>query len=221
MTSIVLLSGGLDSTVLLARAVRQGGVAGTLAVDYGQRHIRELDAAAGIAAHYGIPHRVLDLSAWGALLGSALTDSSIGVPDGHYADPAMAATVVPNRNAVLLMAAAGVAESLGASRVLIGVHAGDHAVYPDCRPEFIHAAAQAALLGTGGKVRIVAPFMSHTKADIAAFGAHLGAPMELSWSCYRGGARHCGTCGTCVERIEAFQDAGLPDPTVYAAGAAA
>jgi 7-cyano-7-deazaguanine synthase len=194
----------------------------TLAVDYGQRHIRELEAASGIAAHYGIPHHALDLSSWGALLkGSALTDTSRAVPDGHYADPAMAATVVPNRNATLLMAAAGVAESLGASKVLIGVHAGDHTVYPDCRPEFIAAAVHAAHLGTGGKVTIDAPFLHHTKARIAALGASLGAPMHLSWSCYRGGARHCGSCGTCVERIEAFRDSGVTDPTTYLIGSAA
>lgn len=222
MKQLVLLSGGMDSTALLAFALTRGPVAGTLAVNYGQRHVRELDAAGAIAARYAVPHHLLDFTSWGSLLaGSALTDGSVEVPEGHYASPAMALTVVPNRNATLLMAAAGVAESLEAGVVLTAVHAGDRPIYPDCRPEFIDAASRAALLGTGGKVGIEAPFADITKTDIARAGHRLGAPFALSWSCYRGGEHHCGTCGACAERREAFADSGVPDPTFYLTEAAA
>ncbi|QAY16200.1 Pre Qo pathway QueC-like protein [Arthrobacter phage Sonali] len=213
---VVLLSGGMDSTALLALAYSRGDVLGALSVNYGQRHVKELDAARAIADHYGVPHLVLDMTSWGSLLsGSALTDPEVEVPEGHYAAPNMAITVVPNRNATMLMAAAGVAESLGAEVVLTAVHAGDHAVYPDCRPEFIAAASLAARLGTGGKVSIDAPFVGISKTDIANVGATLRAPFELTWSCYKGGENHCGACGTCVERREAFTDSGVTDPTIY------
>lgn len=213
-TDLVLLSGGLDSTTLLAQYVTTTGVA--LSVNYGQRHARELVAAAAVAAHYGVPHVVLDLAGWGALLtGSSLTDRSVPVPHGHYAAPSMAATVVPNRNATMLMAAAGVAQARGLSRVLTAVHAGDHPIYPDCRPGFITAAARAAELGTDGAVTIAAPFVAVTKTDIARLAGELAVPIGLTWSCYEGGAVHCGLCGTCTERRDSLAEAGVPDPTEY------
>lgn len=219
---LVLLSGGMDSTALLALAKSRGPVVGALSVNYGQRHAVELDAARKVAEHFGVRHLVLDLTSWGSLLsGSALTDSSVEVPEGHYAAPSMAVTVVPNRNATMLMAAAGVAESLGADVVLTAVHAGDHHVYPDCRPEFIAAASLAANLGTGGKVSIDAPFVNISKTQIAELGEGYNAPFELTWSCYKGGEFHCGVCGTCVERREAFHDSGVTDPTIYFSGATA
>lgn len=212
---LVLFSGGMDSTVLLVHALAQGPVPGALSVDYGQRHgTKELAAARRIAIRHGVPHFVLDLSSWGSLLtGSALTDHGVPLPTGDE-DPA--ATVVPNRNAVMLMAAAGIAETVGASVVLIAAHAGDHAVYPDCRPPFITAASRAAELGTGGKVTVDAPFINLTKADICRLGHDLLAPLHLTWSCYRGGTRHCGTCGACRGRMAAFDESGNWDPTVYA-----
>lgn len=216
MRFIVLLSGGMDSTTALAWAATQGDVVECVSVDYGQRHRRELASAEQVAAHYGVPLRVLDLSSFAAALGgNALTDASVDVPEGHYADESMRATVVPNRNATFLMAAAGVAAAVGADAVVTAVHAGDHPVYPDCRPEFITAADEAARLGTGGAVRVLAPFVNDSKTDIARIGADLDAPLHLSWSCYNGRDRHCGRCGTCVERAEAFRDAGLTDPTEY------
>lgn len=214
---LVLLSGGLDSSTLLAQCASDATAGLALSVDYGQRHIRELEAAAAIARHYGVEHLVLDLTDWGRLLpGSALTDRSVTVPHGHYADETMAATVVPNRNATLLMAAAGVALAAGCTRVLFAAHAGDHPVYPDCRPTFIAAAAYAAELGTDGRVTIAAPFAQMTKADIAHLAATLAVPIALTWSCYEGGARHCGRCGTCVERAEALDCAFDVDSTDYA-----
>lgn len=217
-TDLVLLSGGMDSTTALARAVDEGTAGGTISVDYGQRHRKELDAAKLVAEFYGLPNLVLDLTSWGRLLGgSSLTDPSVEVPHGHYADPSMALTVVPNRNATLLMAAAGVAWALGLERVVTAVHAGDHPVYPDCRPEFLDAARHAMELGTEKRVTLYAPFVTWTKTEIAAEGYRLKAPLGLTWSCYEGRGVHCGQCGTCTERIEAFRDAGVPDPTVYVA----
>jgi len=219
MSDVVLLSGGLDSSTLLAHTLDSAHeVELALSVFYGQRHAaRELAAAEAVAAHYGVEHAVLDLSGWGKLLtGSSLTDPSVAVPHGHYADESMKATVVPNRNATLLMAAVGIAQSKGAVSVLTAVHAGDHPVYPDCRPGFISAADQAAHLGTGGIVGVIAPFVHKSKTDIAALAKELRVPVQLTWSCYEGGNVHCGRCGTCVERIEALRDSGWADPTVYA-----
>ena len=217
---VVLFSGGMDSTAALAWSAERGPVAAALSVNYGQRHSVEIERAKEIAALYNVPHLVLDMTSWGSLLsGSALTDSSVEVPDGHYAEDNMAVTVVPNRNATMLMAAVGVAESLGAQSVVTAVHAGDHTVYADCRPEFITSAAQTALQGTDGRVTIEAPFVHLSKADIAKVGSKLNAPFHLSWSCYKGGETQCGTCGTCVERIEAFELANVTDPTEYLSGA--
>lgn len=212
--SVVLLSGGMDSSTALALEAREGDARLAVSVDYGQRHRRELDAARDLAAYYGVPHEVLDLTGWGKLLkGSSLTDPDVPVPEGHYASPSMAITVVPNRNATMLMAAAGVALAVGASRVVTAVHSGDHAVYADCRPEFIQAASLASLLGAG--ISISAPFVDITKTDIARLGGEIGVPFGLTWSCYNGGDLHCGKCGTCYERREAFEEAGLKDPTSY------
>lgn len=213
-TDLILLSGGLDSTTLLADRAQTAALA--LSVHYGQRHKKELVAAQEVAAHYGVEHHIVDLSAWGALLtGSALTDWSVEVPHGHYADESMRITVVPNRNAVMLMAAVGVAESRSLSRVLLAVHAGDHPIYPDCRPEFIESANRTAMFATDGRVRVCAPFVNWAKVDIAAHAGRLEVPVGLTWSCYKGGTVHCGRCGTCTERREAFQLAGLTDPTEY------
>lgn len=217
---LVLLSGGLDSSTLLAASVAADRAGLALSVDYGQRHRRELDAAADVAAHYGVEHAVLDLTGWGALLtGSALTDPTVQVPHGHYADESMKATIVPNRNATLLMAACGVAIARGCTHVLTAVHAGDHPIYPDCRPAFIQAANVAAHTGTDGAVHIEAPFVHISKTDIARRAAELGVPVALTWSCYEGGDVHCGACGTCTERVEALRDGGVLDPTRYRAAA--
>ncbi|MEU1815165.1 7-cyano-7-deazaguanine synthase QueC [Streptomyces roseifaciens] len=211
-------SGGMDSATLAAHYHHQGYGLLLLSFDYGQRHIRELEAARRIAAHYRAEHHVVDLTAVGALLpGSALTDPTINVPDGHYAEASMRITVVPNRNAIMANIAAGIASARGAGLVALGIHAGDHAVYPDCRPAFLtalQASIDAALDGFPTPA-VEAPFIHRTKADIARLAAGLGAPLGLSWSCYNGGALHCGTCGTCVERREAFTEAGLTDPTEY------
>jgi len=187
-----------------------------LSVDYGQRHRKELDSASAICRITGISHEVADLRGITHLLkGSSLTDSKIDVPDGHYAEESMKATVVPNRNMIMLSVAIGYAISLGAQFVAYGAHAGDHIIYPDCRPEFAAAINTAALLADWHQVELLRPFIRLTKAEIAKRGAELNVPFELTWSCYKGGERHCGRCGTCVERAEAFNLTGLQDPTEY------
>lgn len=192
-----------------------------ISFDYGQRHDRELAFAVRAAQHLDARHHLVDLSALASVLtGSALTDMTIDVPDGHYRDESMRATVVPNRNAIFLSVATGLAVAIGADTVAIAVHAGDHPIYPDCRPAFIAAFEQQARLANEGfshpDLRIEAPFLASTKVDIVRLGAELGVDLAATWSCYRGGDRHCGTCGTCVERREAFHDAGVIDPTAYA-----
>lgn len=216
--AVIVLSGGLDSTTLMAHyaALRFHLLAVT--IDYGQRHRREIASAEAVAAHFGAEHQVIDLSGFRSLLtGSALTDDTVDVPRGHYAEESMRATVVPNRNAVLANVAVSVAVAKRASVVALGMHAGDHFIYPDCRPEFLAALRELVAVANHGfpTPKIEAPFITWSKADVAAHGTRLDAPLALSWSCYQGGDTHCGTCGTCYERREAFQHAGLVDPTDY------
>lgn len=218
---IVLLSGGLDSTTALALAAAEAQPVRAVSIDYGQRLDVELDAARRVAAHYDVPHTILDMKDWGRqLVGCAFTQHDMTIADGTYDDYAAAgdtSTVVPNRNATMLMAAAGIAEATGADEVWAAVHTDDNNTYPDTRPEFFTAIARACELGTGGKVTIRAPFGDTSKAGIAALGARLGAPLHLTWSCYKGGDVHCGTCPTCIDRRAAFVTAGVADPTRYAA----
>lgn len=220
VTAIVLASGGLDSTTLACHLRAQGSRVRLLSFDYGQRHRRELDAAARIAASLGVRHDLVDISPVGALLtGSALTDAGVAVPDGHYAEESMRVTVVPNRNALMLDIAVAVAAASGCDAIAFGAHGGDHAVYPDCRPEFVEAFTVSARLANHGLLPeefcVFAPFLRCTKADIVRLGASCGVPFALTWSCYRGGAEHCGRCGACTERREAFRVAQVTDPTVY------
>jgi 7-cyano-7-deazaguanine synthase len=220
---IVVASGGLDSTTLAYWLASQGTRLTLLAVDYGQRHARELQAAAQTATALGADCRVADLRPLGQLLGgSALTSDTVDVPDGHYADETMKATVVPNRNALLLDLGVALAITAGAQAVAYGAHAGDHFIYPDCRPGFVTAYEQMALAANDGFLpsgfTVAAPFIAMTKAGIASLADRLGVPIGETWSCYRGGNLHCGTCGTCTERREALALAGVADPTEYATG---
>ncbi|AYD81998.1 QueC-like queuosine biosynthesis [Mycobacterium phage Saguaro] len=208
--TLVLLSGGMDSSTLLAFTNADAAVF----IDYGQRHIREYESAVAIAEHYGVPLYELSLREFGRSVASALTSRDIDVPEGHYTAENMATTVVPNRNAVLLSCAAGIAASVGLTRVVTAVHSGDHAIYPDCREDFINALDRATELSCG--VRVEAPFVRLDKTDIARMAGRLGVPLEMTWSCYQGGEVHCGRCGTCVERMEAIDAAGMVDLTGYA-----
>ena len=217
MKSLVVLSGGMDSTVLLYQLLQAGDEVKALSINYGQRHSRELEAARALCAELGVEHRVADLSGLSDLLaGSALTSSEIEVPEGHYAEDNMKATVVPNRNMILLSVAAGWAISSKYDRIAYAAHSGDHAIYPDCRNEFAEALDGAIRLADWHEVSLYRPFVDMTKADIVSLGAKLGVPFEKTWTCYKGQDLHCGRCGTCVERREAFYLAGVDDPTTYA-----
>ncbi len=218
MRMIVICSGGLDSVTLAHRVADEAALLRLVSFDYGQRHRKETDFAKACADRLGVPHHLVDLRAVGQLLGgSALTDQ-VDVPDGHYAEETMRITVVPNRNAIMLAVAFGVAAACKADAVAAAVHGGDHFIYPDCRPGFVQAfaAMQAHALDGMAEVALHTPYVRRTKADIVTDGARLGVPFADTWSCYKGGAVHCGRCGTCVERREAFHLAGVADPTVYA-----
>lgn len=217
--TVVVASGGMDSTAAMALYAARRHQLTAVTLNYGQRHVREIDAAADVARFYGAEHVVADLPGLGQLLaGSSLTSLDMDVPFGHYAEPSMAATVVPNRNAILANVAVGIAVARKADAVALGVHSGDHPIYPDCRPAFIDALNVCVREATDGyhTPAVEAPFVHWTKTEVAAVAHQLGAPLGLTWSCYLGGEVHCGRCGTCYERREAFSEAGVPDPTEYA-----
>jgi 7-cyano-7-deazaguanine synthase len=215
--TLVVCSGGLDSVTLAHKVAAERSLVQMVSFDYGQRHRKELDYARRAAQRLGVAHDVVDLVDVGAkLTGSALTDG-VAVPEGHYAEESMRLTVVANRNAIMLTIAFGIAMARGAQAVATAVHGGDHFIYPDCRPAFIEAfaAMQKRALEGFSEISLNAPFLRASKADIVREGARLGVPFAETWSCYKGGAQHCGRCGTCVERREAFDLAGVADPTAY------
>lgn len=210
-----LLSGGMDSTTALAATLDGVDPSDGLAmfVDYGQRHLVERSSAERVAAHYGVTLITLDLIGFGRSVSSALTDNTRPIPEGDYDPDNMTDTMVPNRNAVMLSAAAGIAASRGIPRLITAIHGGDHHLYPDCRPEFLDAIDRSTRLSCG--VGIEAPYIGQDKTAIALEGHRLGVPYAITWSCYNGRARHCGRCSTCRERAGAFAAAGLTDPTTY------
>ncbi|MBL7661355.1 7-cyano-7-deazaguanine synthase QueC [bacterium] len=216
MKILSIFSGGLDSTALIAVLAAAGHQLRSISINYGQRHRREIDHAVQVAARLHIPHEIVDLSNLGAILtGSSQTDTALDVPSGHYTDQSMRITVVPNRNMIFLAVATGRALSLGFEAVAFGAHRGDHAIYPDCRAEFVAAMQNALQCCDYSSIKLITPFLNYSKAEIVQAGAAAGAPFELTYSCYRGGEKHCGTCGTCVERKEAFALANVADPTNY------
>jgi len=217
MKVVVLCSGGMDSVAALYWARRHHAVSAVASFDYGAKHNhRELPFAAEHAAKLGVRHEVIAMEFVNRLFASDLLRSGGEIPEGHYEAENMKQTVVPFRNAIMLSIACGFAESTGAEGLVIAAHGGDHAIYPDCREDFMRAMGDAMRLGTYAGVQLLRPFIALGKGGIAAEGARLGVDFARTWSCYKGGAVHCGKCGTCVERREAFASAGLPDPTVYA-----
>ena len=214
--SVVLLSGGMDSTTAFYKALDETDVRMTISFDYGQRHKIELEYAKRLSEDQGVQNVVVDITSVGKLLqGSALSDPTVEVPDGHYAEETMKQTIVPNRNMIMLSQAIGVAIGIEAQQVWAAMHGGDHFIYPDCRPEFINHMNLIIPVATETMVKIVAPFINISKADIVQVGTALGVPYNDTWSCYKGGRVHCGRCGTCVERAEAFYLANIDDPTLY------
>jgi 7-cyano-7-deazaguanine synthase len=213
---VVLLSGGMDSVTALYDASQYHDIAGAVSFHYGSKHNdREIPFAAWHARQFAIRHDVIRLDFIDALFKSDLLQSGGEIPKGHYEEESMKKTVVPFRNGIMLSIAAGYAESLGAAGLVIAAHSGDHAIYPDCREPFMRAMGDAIRGGTYAEIELLRPFIAMSKAGIAARGRDLGVDYTQTWSCYVGGEAHCGECGTCVERREAFLLAGVPDPTTY------
>lgn len=212
--SAIIVSGGMDSITLLHEY--KDSIALAITFDYGSNHaMREIECANWHCVQLGIEHIVIPLDFIHRYFKSSLLEGADAIPEGHYAAENMKSTVVPFRNGIMLAIACGLAESRGLRWVMIANHGGDHAIYPDCRMGFISAISEAMKEGTYLGVRVLAPYTNITKADIAERGAALGVDYSKTWSCYKGGEKHCGKCGTCVERKEAFALAGVPDPTEY------
>lgn len=206
----------MDSVTALHHTAREHTTLAALSFDYGSKHNqREIPFARHHCQQLGVPHCVISLDFIAAHFQSALLKTGAAIPEGHYEEESMKQTVVPFRNGILLSITAGFAESKGAGGLVIAAHGGDHAIYPDCREEYMRAQAEAIRLGTYAEIALLRPFIAMTKADIVRVGMECGVDYAMTWSCYVGGETHCGRCGTCVERREAFQLAGVPDPTPY------
>ena len=216
MKVCVLLSGGMDSVAAFYEALGSHEVVAGLSFDYGAKHnAREIPFAKLHADRNGVLHQIIPLDFMNRLFKSDLLQSGGEIPDGHYAEESMKQTVVPFRNGIMLAIATGYAESIGAEGLVIAAHSGDHAIYPDCREPFMQAMATAMGEGTYAEIQLLRPFIAMDKTAIARRGVELGIDFSETWSCYKGREIHCGVCGTCVERREAFILAGLPDPTIY------
>ncbi len=212
--SVIILSGGMDSTTMLYEYKEHIAIA--VSFDYGSKHnAKEIECAKYHCEQLGVKHLIIPLAFMQQYFKSSLLIGGEEIPEGHYADENMKSTVVPFRNGIMLAIAAGIAESNGLKHVMMANHGGDHAIYPDCRPEFVSAMSEAVSAGTYENLTILAPYTDITKTDIAMRGKKLGIDYGKTWSCYKGGEHHCGKCGTCVERKEALRDAGIEDTTIY------
>jgi len=212
---VVIYSGGMDSFTALNKAIQSGYQVAALTFNYGQKHLKEIDYAQKVCQELGIEHKVVDISAINQLIqGSSLT-SDAPIPEGHYEAESMQSTVVPNRNMILLSLAIGYASSIGASKVFYGAHSGDHAIYPDCRPEFVKKMNDVSLIANYQPVEICTPFLNDSKITILKQGLAMGLDYNNTWTCYNGRKKACGKCGACQERLEAFKENGLSDPLSY------
>ena len=212
---VVIYSGGMDSYTVLHKAIRAGKEVYPLTFDYGQRHKKEIDVAAGVCRDLGVPHKVVDISAINQLMAGSSLTSDIDIPEGHYEEESMKSTVVPNRNMVLLSMAIAYAVSIDAKAVYYGAHSGDHAIYPDCRPEFVEKMNQVSLIANYEPVEIVSPYLDDSKIAILTDGLKMGLDYGQTWTCYNGREKACGKCGACQERLEAFEKNGVTDPLSY------
>jgi len=212
---VVIYSGGMDSFTVLHKALEQGKDVYPLTFNYGQRHSKEIEYAADVCKALNIPHKVVDISAINQLMtGSSLT-SDIDIPEGHYEEDSMKSTVVPNRNMVLLSMAIAYAVSIDARAVYYGAHSGDHAIYPDCRPEFVEKMNDVSQIANYDPVDIVSPYIKQDKIGILRDGLRMGLDYGQSWTCYNGREKACGHCGSCQERLEAFKLNNITDPLAY------
>jgi 7-cyano-7-deazaguanine synthase len=217
MTSVLIsLSGGMDSATMLGIARDKGMEIHTIGFTYGSKHNRyEQAAARKLADHYQVPYELIDLSAAMAMFRSDLLLSGGEIPEGHYEHESMTRTVVPGRNLIFIALAAGLAQSRDIRFVAVGVHQGDHAIYPDCRPDFVQAACQTVRYSSENKVTLWAPLLDLNKTKIIARGLTLNVPYGLTRTCYKDQPISCGVCGSCQERLEAFAANGLTDPIPY------
>lgn len=212
--SLIIVSGGMDSVTLLHEF--QMNIALAVTFNYGSNHAeKEIACAKYHCEQLGIKHIVIPLEFMKQYFKSSLLEGAEAIPEGHYEDENMKSTVVPFRNGIMLAIACGIAESNGLHKVMIANHGGDHAIYPDCRGTFIDAMSEAMSYGTYEHIRIFAPYTGISKGEVAKHGKVLGIDYSTTWSCYKGGEKHCGKCGTCVERKEAMQYAGIEDTTEY------
>lgn len=215
MKTIVVLSGGLDSTTLLYKMQKESDEIKAISFDYGQKHKKELDKARESCALLNIEHKIINIDFIKEIISKSSLTSNKDVPEGHYADENMKSTVVPNRNMILASLAIGYAVNEGFDTVALGVHSGDHAIYPDCRPEFIEALNKVSIISNYQQVEVVAPFINTDKAGIVKEGIKLGVDYSKTWTCYNGREKACGKCGSCQERIEAFMLNNIKDPIQY------
>jgi len=212
---ILILSGGMDSTTLLYDLVQQRKDVYALTFDYDQKHKKEIQMAQKTCELLTIPHKIVPLSVLNEIAPSALTREDWDVPEGHYEEENMKLTVVPNRNMIMISIAVAYAIGMGASKVYYAAHSGDHSIYPDCRKEFVEAMKNAVSLCDWEQVELKAPYLEINKGDIAIKGKELNVDYSLTWTCYKGQEKACGKCGSCVERLEAFQKANIKDPIEY------
>jgi len=213
---VVVYSGGIDSFTMLNKYVEENKMeVHAITFNYNQRHSKEIDYAKKVCDILCINHKIVDVSTINQLLkGSSLTDD-ISIPEGHYKEESMKSTVVPNRNMIFLSLGAGYGASIGAKYIAIGVHSGDHAIYPDCKPEFIYRMNEVMQISDYNPLRLLTPYLMSSKAYIIKKGLELGLDYANAWTCYNGRENACGKCGSCVERLEAFEKAGMKDPIAY------
>ncbi|MFC0116630.1 7-cyano-7-deazaguanine synthase QueC [Pseudoalteromonas xiamenensis] len=212
---VVIYSGGMDSFTVLNKAVQQGYEVYALSFNYGQRHVKELKVAEDVCRNLGVNHKIVDISAINQLIGGSSLTDNIDVPEGHYEEESMKSTVVPNRNMILLSLAVGYAVSLKANKVYYGAHSGDHAIYPDCRPEFVKKMDDVCRIANYEEIEIVCPYLNESKIEILADGLKMGLDYGQTWTCYNGREKACGKCGACQERLEAFEINQAQDPLPY------
>lgn len=215
MKTVAVISGGMDSVTMLHDLHERGHELEVISFDYGQRHVKELEVAKANADQLGLVHTIVKMDFMANLLDQSALTGDIDVPEGHYEDDNMKLTVVPNRNMIMASIAIGRAVNIGAENVALGVHSGDHAIYPDCRPEFIDKLNAVAQIANYDPVNVLAPYIDMDKTSIIERGLEIGVDYAKTWTCYKGKELACGQCGSCQERLEAFANNNMKDPVPY------